>query len=62
MLRKAIEKYMDKYNTKRLHSAIEHKTSNEVYFEYINNLDFRGWNKECCFSGLGNGVYYSFWL
>jgi len=42
VLRKAIEKYMDKYNTKRLHSAIEYKTPNEVYFEYINNLDFRG--------------------
>jgi len=44
VLRKAIEKYMDKYNTKRLHSAIEYKTPNEVYFDYVNNLGFKGDN------------------
>jgi len=44
VLRKAIEKYMDKYNAKRLHSAIDYKTPNEVYFEYINNLGFKGDN------------------
>ena len=42
VLRKAIEKYMDSYNRKRLHSAIDYKTPNEVYYDYINNLDFRG--------------------
>ena len=42
VLRKAIEKYMDLYNRKRLHSAIDYKTPNEVYYDYINNLDFRG--------------------
>ena len=42
VLRKAIENYMIKYNSKRLHSTIEYKTPNEVYFEYINNLGFEG--------------------
>jgi len=42
VLRKAIENYMIKYNSKRLHSAIDYKTPNEVYYDYINNLDFRG--------------------
>jgi len=42
VLRKAIEKYMDAYNRKRLHSAIDYKTPNEVYYQYINNLDFQG--------------------
>jgi len=42
VLNKAIEKYMDTYNRKRLHSAIDYKTPNEVYYDYINNLDFRG--------------------
>jgi putative transposase len=42
VLRKAIGKYMDTYNSKRLHSTIEYKTPNEVYFEYINNLGFEG--------------------
>ena len=40
VLKKAIENYMIKYNSKRLHSAIDYKTSNEVYSEYINNLGF----------------------
>ena len=42
VLNGAIEKYMDSYNRKRLHSAIDYKTPNEVYYQYINNLDFRG--------------------
>ena len=29
-------------NSKRLHSTIDYKTPNEVYFEYINNLGFEG--------------------
>ncbi len=44
VLRKAIEKYMIKYNSKRLHSAIDYKIPNEVYFDYINNLGFKGDN------------------
>jgi len=44
VLRKAIEKYMDAYNRKRLHSAIDYKTPNEVYYNYINNLGFKGDN------------------
>ncbi len=42
VLRKAIEKYMIMYNSKRLHSAIDYKTPNEVYFDFINNLGFKG--------------------
>ena len=42
VLRKAIENYMDSYNRKRLHSAIDYKTPNEVYYNYINNLGFKG--------------------
>jgi putative transposase len=42
VLRKAIEKYMDTYNRKRLHSAIDYQTPNDVYSDYINNLDFKG--------------------
>ena len=42
VLKKAIENYMIKYNSKRLHSAIDYKTPNEVYFDYINNLGFKG--------------------
>ena len=39
-LRYSIRNYIEKYNTKRLHSAIDNKTPNEVYFKYINNLKF----------------------
>ncbi len=42
VLRKAIEKYMITYNLKRLHSAIDYKTPNEVYFDYLNNFDLKG--------------------
>ena len=42
VLNKAIGKYMDLYNRKRLHSAIDYKTPNEVYYDYINNFGFKG--------------------
>ena len=38
-LRNSIENYMEKYNSKRLHSAIGNKTPNEVYFKSINDLN-----------------------
>ena len=44
VLRKAIGKYIDKYNSKRLHSTINYTTPNKVYFDYINNLGFKGDN------------------
>ena len=40
-LNRAIEKYMNAYNKKRLHSAIGYKTPNEVYYQVDNNLDPR---------------------
>ena len=40
-LNRAIEKYMNSYNKKRLHSAIGYKTPNEVYYQADNNLDPR---------------------
>jgi len=42
VLKKAIEKYIVKYNTKRLHSAIEYETPNEVYYHAANNLALKG--------------------
>ncbi|MCB4762357.1 MAG: integrase core domain-containing protein [Sulfurovum sp.] len=42
VLNRAIEKYMDSYNRKRLHSAIDYKTLSKVYYDYINNLDLKG--------------------
>ena len=42
LLKKAIERYMNDYNRKRLHSAIGYKTPNEVYYQAINNLDSKG--------------------
>ncbi len=41
-LQKAIAKYMDAYNKKRLHSAIGYKSPNEVYYQADNNLDTKG--------------------
>lgn len=38
-LRNSIDNYMEKYNSKRLHSSIGYKTPNEVYFKSINNLN-----------------------
>ena len=42
VLNRAIENYMNAYNQKRLHSAIDYKTPNEVYYQAINNLDSKG--------------------
>jgi putative transposase len=41
-LEKAIALYIQSYNSKRLHSALEYKTPNEVYYQAINNLDHKG--------------------
>ncbi len=41
-LNRAIEKYMNLYNQRRLHSAIGYKTPNEVYYQADNNLDAKG--------------------
>ena len=38
----AIENYMDLYNKKRLHSAIDYKTSDEIYYQTVNNLNSKG--------------------
>jgi putative transposase len=40
-LRYSISQYMEKYNSRRLHSAIENKTPNEIYFKAVNNLDYK---------------------
>ena len=42
VLNRAIEKYIESYNKKRLHSAIDYKTPNEVYYQAINNLASKG--------------------
>ena len=39
-LRYSIRNYIEKYNSRRLHSAVENRTPNEVYFKYINDLNF----------------------
>jgi len=39
-LRYSIKNYIDKYNSRRLHSAIDNKTPNEVYLKYANILEF----------------------
>ncbi len=41
-LNRAIKRYIDIYNSKRLHSAIGYKTPNEVYYQAVNNLDSKG--------------------
>jgi len=41
-LNKAIEKFINSYNKKRLHSAIDYQTPNEVYYQADNNLDSKG--------------------
>jgi putative transposase len=41
-LNRAIEKYMNFYNKKRLHSTIGYKTPNEIYYQADNNLDSKG--------------------
>jgi putative transposase len=42
VLRKSIAKYMDDYNQKRLHSAIDYQTPNEVYFQALNHPNIEG--------------------
>jgi len=39
-LRYSIDNYIVKYNSRRLHSAIGNKTSNEVYDDFINSVEF----------------------
>ena len=41
-LKRAIEKSMNSYNKKRLHSAIDYQTPNEVYYQAINNSGKKG--------------------
>jgi len=41
-LNRAIEKFINIYNQKRLHSAIDYKTPNEVYYQATNNSDSKG--------------------
>jgi len=41
-LNRAIEKYINTYNRKRLHSAIGYKTPNEIYYQAENNLNSKG--------------------
>ena len=40
-LRYSINQYMEKYNSRRLHSALGNKTPNEIYFKAINNLNHK---------------------
>lgn len=40
-LRYSIHKYMEKYNSKRLHSAIGNKTPNEVYYKAVDCLGYQ---------------------
>ena len=39
-LRAGIKKYMNLYNRKRLHSAIDYQTPNEAYFKWVNDLNY----------------------
>jgi len=41
-LRAGIKKYMNLYNRKRLHSAIDYQTPNEAYFKWVNDLNYNG--------------------
>ncbi len=40
--RLGISKYINIYNTKRLHSSIDYNTPDEVYYKGVNNIDFVG--------------------
>jgi len=39
-LRVGVKKYMNLYNRKRLHSAIDYQTPNEAYFKWVNDLNY----------------------
>ena len=39
---RSIENYINIYNAKRLHSAIDYKIPNKVYYQAINNLGKKG--------------------
>ncbi len=41
-LNRAIERYMNLYNKRRLHSTIDYKTPDEVYYQTVNNLNSKG--------------------
>ena len=41
-LNRAIERYMNLYNKRRLHSTIDYKTPDEVYYQAVNNLNSKG--------------------
>ena len=41
-LNRAIERYINSYNKKRLHSSIGYKTPNEIYYQAENNLGSKG--------------------
>jgi putative transposase len=45
VFRKAIENYINSYNQKRLHSAIDYQTPNEVYYQAVNNINAKGGKK-----------------
>ena len=38
--RAGIKKYIELYNSERLHSALDYGTPNEAYFSGVNNLEF----------------------
>lgn len=40
-LRYSINQYMEKYNSRRLHSTLRNKTPNEVYFKAVNKLAYK---------------------
>jgi len=42
VLHAAIKKYMETYNSQRLHSAIDYQTPDEVYYQAMNNLGEKG--------------------
>ncbi|HHD75826.1 MAG TPA: hypothetical protein ENK95_03250 [Campylobacterales bacterium] len=45
VLQKAIDNYINSYNQKRLHSAIDYQTPNEVYYQALNNTNSKGKKK-----------------
>lgn len=43
VLKKAIGNYMNTYNPKRLNSAIDYQTPNEVYFQALNIKEMKSY-------------------